>query len=70
MTIHELKARNVANGGRFFDKKTLKHWGDTVKGFGVSRDIDPAQVVVTRKRDGHTWRFDKATGRMRAPLSA
>ena len=69
MTIYELKARNVASGGHFFDRATMKNFSDTLKGIGVSRDIDPEQVVVTRKRTGYAWRFDRATGRMRAPMS-
>ena len=68
MTIYELKQRNIANGGCFFDRKNLKANLETLKGFSVARDADPAQVVVTRKRDGKAWRFDSATGRMKAPL--
>jgi len=69
MTIYELKALNLANGGCWFHKANLKADGDTLKSFSVTRDVDPEQVVVTRKRDGKSWRFDRATGRMRAPLS-
>jgi hypothetical protein len=70
MTIYKLKQRNIADGGHFFDRATMKQFGDTLKGFGVRRDVDPAQVIVTRKRDGKSWRFDVATGRMRAYVSA
>lgn len=70
MTVYELKARNVANGGHFFDRATLKMYGDTLKGFGVSRDVDPALVVVTRKRDGNQWWFRKSTGRFLATKRA
>lgn len=70
ITIYELKRRNVANGGHFFSRDTLKHWGDTLKGLRVKRDVDPKQVIVTRKRSGTAWRFDLATGRMVAPLRA
>ena len=69
MTIYELKARNVASGGHFFDRATMKLFSDTLKGFSVVRDIDPAQVVVTRKLTSYAWRFDRATGRMIAPMS-
>lgn len=70
ITIYELKRRNVANGGHFFSRETLKHWGDTLKGLKVKRDIDPQQVIVERKASGKAWRFNLATGRMVAPLRA
>ena len=70
MTIYELKRRNVANGGKFFSREAMKLWGDTLKDLSVKRDVDPAQVVVTRKRTGHSWRFNRETGRMVAPLRA
>ncbi len=68
MTIYELKERNIASGGCFFNRENLKANGETLKGFSVVRDVDPALVVLTRKRDGRAWLFDKATGRMKAPL--
>ena len=70
ITIYELKRRNVASGGYFFARATLKHWGDTLKGLKVKRDIDPQQVIVTRKASGKAWRFNLATGRMIAPVRA
>jgi len=70
MTIYELKQRNIASGGCFFDRKNLKANNETLKGFSVSRDVDQYQVVVTRKRDGKAWRFNRLTGRMVAPLRA
>ena len=70
ITIYELKRRNKANGGSFFSRQSMKFWGDTLKGFGISRDVDPAQVVVKRKRTGKSWRFNLETGRMVAPLTA
>jgi hypothetical protein len=68
MTIYELKQRNIESGGCFFDRKNLKANRETLKGFSVVRDVDPDLVVVTRKRDGRAWLFNKATGRMKAPL--
>ena len=70
MTIYQLKKLNVANGGNFFHKRTLKLWGDTLKGFSVVRAIDPYEVVVTRKKSGKAWIFDADTGRMRCPFRA
>ena len=70
ITIYELKRRNVANGGHFFSRDTLKLWGDTLKGLKVKRDVDPLQVIVTRKASGKAWRFNLATGRMIAPVRA
>jgi hypothetical protein len=68
MTIYELKQRNIANGGCFFNRENLKANNETLKGFRVNRDVDPEQVVVTRRRDGYAWRFHRITGRMIAPL--
>ena len=70
MTIYELKRRNRLNGGCFFLRENLKANQETLKGFSIVRDVDPAQVVVTRKRDGKAWRFNAFTGRMVAPLRA
>jgi len=70
ITIYELKRRNVANGGHFFSRDTLKLWGDTLKGLKVKRDVDPTQVVVIRGRTGTAWRFNLTSGRMIAPLRA
>ena len=70
MTIYELKRRNVANGGRFFNREAMKLWGDTLKDLSVKRDVDPTQVVVTRKRNGRAYRFNRETGRMVAPVKA
>jgi hypothetical protein len=70
MTIYELKQRNIAHGGCWFDRKNMKANNETLKGFSVARDIDPLLVVVTRKRDGKSWWFHRQTGRMTAPKSA
>ena len=70
MTIYELKRRNIASGGCFFDRKNLKVNQETLKGFIVNRDVDEAQVVVTRKRDGKAWRFNACSGRMVALFRA
>ena len=68
MTIYELKKLNRANGGHFFDRNTMKVWGDTLKGLSVKRDIiDPNCVVVSRK-NGDSWLFNRVTGRMVIPL--
>ena len=70
ITIYELKRRNKINSGEFFSRDTMKMWGDTLKGLSVKRDVDPQQVVVTRKKNSHAWRFNVNTGRMVAPVRA
>jgi len=76
ITIYELKRRNTANGGKFFDRHTMKAWGDTLKNFRVSRDIDPMQVIVTRVHktnkgaEPKSWRFAVETGRFASPFKA
>jgi hypothetical protein len=64
MTIYELKQLNIANGGCFFNRENMKANQETLKGFSVVRDVNPALVVVTRKRDGRAWRFCRFTGRL------
>ena len=70
MTIYELKKRNTEHGGKFFSRDAMKTWRDTLKGLSVSRDVDPLQVIVTRKKTGTAWRFNVNTGRMVAPHRA
>lgn len=63
ITIYELKRRNKLNGGHFFDRDTMKQWGDTLKSFRIEKLEDTKMVHVIRKRDGETWLFDTANGR-------
>lgn len=76
ITIYELKRRNIANGGMFFERRTMRFCGDTLKNFKISRDVDPTQVIVSRVRKTSaggmpkSWRFNKETGRFVAPFKA
>ena len=65
MTISELAKLNKANGGHFFNRDTMAHFGDTMKSFTIKNHPDNRKlVIVTRKTDGRKWNFDKATGRI------
>ena len=35
LTIHDIKARVKATGSHYFDRDTLKHFGQTLKAFAV-----------------------------------
>ena len=68
MTIYQLKAKNIANGGYFFDKDVFRMFGDTLKNFSVVK-VTFNTVRVTRKRKLKTagagsWIFNSITGRM------
>ena len=36
-TLAEIKRRNIAAGGNFFSRATMKFFGDTMKSFGVKK---------------------------------
>ena len=63
MTIYDLKRLNKANGGYFFDRKTMAHFGDTLKNFNVKRNVDLLLLEVKNKRNGAICLFSKTTGR-------
>jgi len=63
MNIHEIKRRNVAHGGCFFERNSLTITGDRVKHFGV-KTINRSLVIVYRKNRKGAWVFHSATGRV------
>lgn len=63
MTIQELKAKNIASGGKFFARDTMKFFGDTMKNFGIEK-ITFNTVRVYRKNRGGKWLFNSITGQM------
>jgi hypothetical protein len=67
MTISQLKAKNIAAGGKFFDRAAMKHWGDTMKNFAIET-LTPTTVRVSRKAPTKTgmgsWIFNSHTGRL------
>jgi hypothetical protein len=74
MTIYELKRLNQKNGGCFFNRDTMRHFGDTMKNFGVQRYTSDT-VKVYRKLPtvkgmaGHGWLFDTENGLMLATFT-
>lgn len=68
-TLSQIRAANKAAGGHFFDAKTMKFFGDTMKNFRVVHSGD--EVLVQRFKTSakgappKTWRFDPHTGGIR-----
>lgn len=61
MTIADIKYAMQKRGSHFFDRATLKFFGDTMKNFGVY--TEDGQTLVYRKNPAKhgltgTWRFD------------
>lgn len=65
-TIYEIKRANQKAGGHFFDRKTMRMFGDTLKSFRVYLDQD--RILVERKpcRGSRQtrWQFHPSTGVM------
>ena len=49
MTIYDIKYEMQERGSHFFDRKTLKFFGDTMKNFGVFKN-DNGEICVYRKK--------------------
>jgi hypothetical protein len=66
MTPSELKSRYQANhpGGHFFDRKTMKFFGDTMKNYGV-KDAGSHWCLYRKRAVKHGLKtahyFDKVT---------
>lgn len=59
-TLGQVVSANKDAGGHFFDRATLRGFGETLKSFTTKYEGD--NVYVVRKHDGKKWRFDPATG--------
>ena len=59
-TLTEVKILNKQKGGHFFDRQTLKFFGETMKSFKVRND--GGKTFVIRKRDGKVWIFNPTDG--------
>jgi hypothetical protein len=65
MNIQQLAKINKDNGGYFFDKETLKVFGDKLSSFGIEQHAEfPDIVRVFRKKRSGNWYFSKTTGRV------
>lgn len=52
-TIHEIKAlyeQGKGNNGHFFDRSTMRFFGDTLRDLGTYTDKESGSVYVYRKR--------------------
>ena len=64
MTLSTLKTLNIKNGGHFFDKSTLRFFGETMRSYSIRQSPESKElVIVTRKSDGAEFKFSKLTGR-------
>jgi hypothetical protein len=74
MTLQNLRQLNKKNGGCFFDKATLKAFGETMKDYFqephrvqslVAGQPVVVEVVKVSRRNGKgTWYFSTVTGRV------
>lgn len=47
-TVSEVRAANIAAGGRFFSRQNMRHTGDTLKSFALWRDPQ-GELLIYRK---------------------
>lgn len=59
-SVTNIRKRNIESGGHFFDKATMKAWGDTVRDF--ERYIESGRVILRNKRNGNEYVFNTETG--------
>lgn len=62
ITIYDIKYRTAETSPCFFKRKTLKHWGQTMKSFKVSKCEDgryfiSAPIIFDGKETGYTERY-------------
>lgn len=60
MTIHEIKRRVEARGSHFFDRKTLRFFGQTMKSFSV-RKLTATTWLISAPIIDKDRRFQGAT---------
>ena len=63
MTIHKLRQLNKKNGGYFFDKDTMKFYGETLWEYFL-KPYCKGVVKVSRRNGKGTWYFSTVTGRV------
>ena len=62
ITIYDIKYLTAETSPCFFKRKTLKHWGQTMKSFKVSKCADgryfiSAPIILDGKEVGRTERY-------------
>ena len=58
-TLSTIKHLNHSVGGHFFDRDTMKFFGDTMSSFKVVHE--GSKVFIERKRTGKRWQFNTTT---------
>lgn len=68
-TLGEIRAANERGGFHFFDRKTLRFFGETMRNYRVGKVIDGKVSVIRRggKAGSATFLFDPDTGECRKP---
>ena len=67
-SLQTIRAKNAAVGGHFFDRNTLKHFGDTLNNFRVVKGLG-GFIYVERKNETPKgakparWPWNPETGR-------
>ena len=67
MTIYEIKEKTKKTAPFFFDKKTMKFFGQTLKDFKVKKQSD-GRFKITAK-SGNNWNYDHKTVRYYNPAN-
>lgn len=61
ITISDIRQRNIANGGHFFDRATMRSQGQTMKNFKLV--IRDGQHFIHHKNSRREWPVNPTTGR-------
>lgn len=56
LSVTQIRAAVIASGSKFFDKETMKYFGETTKDYGV-QTVDGTTFLV-RKKTGTRYRFN------------
>lgn len=61
-TISDIRQRNIASGGKFFDRATMRAQGQTMKAFALVRE--DGKSYIEHKPSGKRWQVNETTGRL------
>ena len=65
-TPSTIRAASLTAGHHFFDRETMRFWGDTLASFRVICEL--GEITLERTRDGKRWTFHPATAELRPTL--
>lgn len=67
MTVSQLKALNIKNGGCFFDRDKMKFGGETLKSFTLRPVLNGTILKLHKKSTEVDYYFNPTTGRVVHP---